>query len=837
MNTINSIITFIFANTVTISIQAAIAALTVMAVNRLFRKRMSPRLSYLLWGLVLIRLVIPVLPESPVSIYNVLSMDLSAGKSNVLQILQPAYSTGPDLRSTDNAPSSGNPGAGTGQSANTEYQPGNSAETDPTNAAVPAERPGTSAAGSTSVGLTTVLAYIWLLGTLSIITYLAAVNISYAKRIKSLEYASIPAGILEELRNKTGLRRSISFLKDRSLNSPCVFGIINCSVLMPEGLTETADGETLYNILLHEFAHIKHNDLTIGWLSYLLCAIHWFNPILWYSCFMVRRCQEICADSYAMQLLEDDQIGGYGRTLLEIAKKQPARRHSIVVASGINENKKALKERIKNIALFSKKRNSITLAGIVLLIAAGITLCTSASYFPGTSGEKLEFQDNILLSVSQSAAGSSPQDIRLEIHNLNKASAYNCKFYIYNGSVKNTKPVQTKEGFKIGSDSTVSFDMSGVDYDKASFTLTYTPGLMLFPKAEDNITLTGKLKAFDKTADLNGWSSVTDSELTSFIKSEGITPAGISKIYNFYTVVLFEKGSTTGYYELWKDTRKNEVMSRLVQGSGSEKPPVTLAGGTASGMHPFANIIINDPALLALGKKLTLEGSGKSMAVQMSGHKGYTVETRGMGRIEKIMIYDKDSQVLFMSSYPDYVGIKSLLPDVDFKADDKGYLSIVNEDGRKIANQTPVNAEVEFTSGMFPAEYVKASESGDIDLKIPLLKYKNSTLYLKSISEANGDDGYLLAALYFIHDTGNKSGNILSSTFVAGFTPRSFSSNANVKPDVYSKDGVLKDMVSLAGSGPGDQFCIYMKKELLEKTGGNFTISLEGLNDISYREN
>ena len=61
--------------------------------------------------------------------------------------------------------------------------------------------------------------------------------------------------------------------------------------------------------------------------------------------------------------------------------------------------------------------------------------------------------------------------------------------------------------------------------------------------------------------------------------------------------------------------------------------------------------------------------------------------------------------------------------------------------------------------------------------------------------------------------------------------------NSNVMPvkDVFSQSlGVLKDTVSLRSSGPGDQVAIYLDKAMVEKTGGNFTVTLEGLNRLSY---
>jgi len=140
------------------------------------------------------------------------------------------------------------------------------------------------------------------------------------------------------------------------------------------------------------------------------------------------------------------------------------------------------------------------------------------------------------------------------------------------------------------------------------------------------------------------------------------------------------------------------------------------------------------------------------------------------------------------------------------------------------------------TKGMFPENYVEAYKMGDLDLKIPLFKYGNTTAYLKAIVESNESPDYLYALIYFVHDIQNKPGNILSGYNI------NFEQNGNysytdkvwVKKDVYTQNGVLNDMVSLRGSGPGDQFAFYIKKSVVDKTDGNFTVTLENLNLISY---
>lgn len=650
MSNLNNAITFLFSNILIISLQAAIVPMVVLFINRIFKKQLNPRLSYLLWLLVLIRLALPVLPQSPISIFNVLDIKTPS----IFQVLPGS------IASADNV----NTSTSTKLSSDLNKQiesTGSIADQLNSNDIGTTNQIKANNQSSWPTNLVTLFAYIWLCGVVIIIGYLVYINVTFANKIKYLPQIKIPTEIINDIRKKTGIKRNIRIAQNDSIGSPSVFGIVKCTILLPKGLIDSITDKTLYNILLHEFAHIKRNDLPVSWLSYILCALHWFNPIMWYSAFSIRRCQEVCADSYALSLMEDEEITSYGQTLIEMARKPSTPRRPTLVTAGINENKGALKDRIKNIAIFAKKRYRITFIGIVLFALIGVILCTSSAYTPKTPEEQMEFQNNIMLSVSSLQSKKSLQDINLKIHNYNDIGIWNCKIELYNGSPNEAKDnlVYTNSFIRIGSNSKQSFNIHGIDYDNTYIKLSYTPGFSLSKKEE--LWSEGHIKIFDKTPDINNWGAVTDDEIASFIKAKGISTVGVTKIYDFYTVVLFEKGTTTtGYYELWKDTKKNEVISRFVEGSGVKKSPVTQFGGTASGMYPFATIIINDPVLLALGEKIVIEGTGNTINAMVTDQRGYTLETRGIGDIVKILIYDKSNILI-------YDGEKSLISDAPAK--------------------------------------------------------------------------------------------------------------------------------------------------------------------------
>ncbi len=59
--------------------QAAVLVILILAVQWLFRNRLSARWKYALWVVVVVRLAVPYSPESPVSIFNVAMIGAGGG--------------------------------------------------------------------------------------------------------------------------------------------------------------------------------------------------------------------------------------------------------------------------------------------------------------------------------------------------------------------------------------------------------------------------------------------------------------------------------------------------------------------------------------------------------------------------------------------------------------------------------------------------------------------------------------------------------------------------------------------------------------------------------------
>jgi beta-lactamase regulating signal transducer with metallopeptidase domain len=114
-----------------------------------------------------------------------------------------------------------------------------------------------------------------------------------------------------------GLNRRVRFVWGGSSGMPLTWGFFRPTLLLPQDAREWESEKTLA-VLRHELAHIKRWDCLVQALVYFVCAVYWFNPLVWVSAANSRKEREIACDDYVIR-------GGtagtaYADHLLEIAR-------------------------------------------------------------------------------------------------------------------------------------------------------------------------------------------------------------------------------------------------------------------------------------------------------------------------------------------------------------------------------------------------------------------------------------------------------------------------------------------------------------------------------------
>ena len=150
-----------------------------------------------------------------------------------------------------------------------------------------------------------------------------------------------------------------------AINAPFVCGILTPSIYLPVGLSED---ERRY-VLLHEKTHIRRRDYLIKPFAFLALTFHWFNPVIWLCFRLMRQDMEMSCDERVIRELGRDETADYGTALLQLRVKRPR-----LLGSPLAFGEDSTKGRIKNVLNYKKPAFWIIAIAVIVLAAAAVFL-------------------------------------------------------------------------------------------------------------------------------------------------------------------------------------------------------------------------------------------------------------------------------------------------------------------------------------------------------------------------------------------------------------------------------------------------------------------------------
>lgn len=338
-------------------ITSSVLILAVFLLRGLFRKNLSRRMQYALWGLVLVRLLVPVsLPAVDFSV-------LTAAKPVERTVTQ-TIAARPVYVPVGRAPLAEHPSAPDIAPERTEIAEGESVwvvQTEDT--AVQYKR----------LSAHTILGCVWLTGSGVAAVFLLAVNGRFWLRLRRSRKLCPVKGCALPV-----------YLVETGLSSPCLFGLFHPAVyLTPAALSSP---ERLGHILAHEATHARHLDHIWTLLRGVCLAVYWFDPLVWMAASASKTdCELACDEGVLARLGEEERIP-YGQTLLSLI---PVKRvgNPMLAATTMAAGKKQLKDRFTRIA--QKPRQFVAAAVTAALLAGIVSACT----FTGAKTQEVVLPD------------------------------------------------------------------------------------------------------------------------------------------------------------------------------------------------------------------------------------------------------------------------------------------------------------------------------------------------------------------------------------------------------------------------------------------------------------
>ncbi len=319
-----------------ILLTSSVLILALLILRRAFREKISRRVQYALWALVLVRLLTPVsLPP----------LDIS-----VLTMAEPVRET---ISARLEAPEV--PAAGLTSSASGGEEPAVSgAKPVESQAGLPAK--GTDAASAKEWTLTEILGAVWLAGAAGMALWLVWSNLAFAARLRRYRMGmEVP-----------GCKYPVYMMESR-LDSPCLFGILRPAVYLTPAAIRSE--ESLRHVLAHEETHARHLDPLWSLLRSVCLVVYWFDPLVWIAVSASRTDCELACDEGVVRTLGEEERLAYGRTLLSLIPVRRLPVNPLLSVTPLSSDKKRLRDRIARIAE-NRKTRKLALCAMSLLTAA-----------------------------------------------------------------------------------------------------------------------------------------------------------------------------------------------------------------------------------------------------------------------------------------------------------------------------------------------------------------------------------------------------------------------------------------------------------------------------------
>ena len=335
-------------------ITSSLLIAAVLCIRALAGDRLSARLRYALWGLVLLRLLIPgSIGESALSLQNWLP-DAPTETTWTAPPVQQAYPVQRPVIVESELPEV------SGQ------QPQISEHNETTEMSQPVQE----AVGNETMQTETlpepvvrrdpvnVLPLAWAVGMVMVGVVFLVTNIHFALRLRrSRRYAMteiVPVYVTE------------------AVDVPCLFGVFRPAVYITPDVWE--DSLALRHVIAHELTHYRHRDHLWSLLRCAAVTLHGYNPLVWVAAVLSRKDGELACDEGALRKLRGHERTAYARTLMELTCGSP--RGMLMAATSLADSESDLKTRVLRIVKNPKMPKIAIPIVLALLLIIGLMTFT-----------------------------------------------------------------------------------------------------------------------------------------------------------------------------------------------------------------------------------------------------------------------------------------------------------------------------------------------------------------------------------------------------------------------------------------------------------------------------
>ena len=199
------------------------------------------------------------------------------------------------------------------------------------------------------------------------------------------------------------LKRPIVILQTKRIAAPLTYGVFRPVILMPQN-TDWSNTQQLNYVLSHEYVHITRYDTALKLILTLALCLHWFNPMVWVMYILFNRDMELSCDECVLRQFGEPSKSAYARTLIGMEETK-----SNLTPLCNHFSKHAIEERITAIMKY-KKSSVAVLALAILLVTTTLAFAITAT----SEAPQENFPQNNPIAQATTYVTDAPQDIPIQ---------------------------------------------------------------------------------------------------------------------------------------------------------------------------------------------------------------------------------------------------------------------------------------------------------------------------------------------------------------------------------------------------------------------------------------
>lgn len=332
-------------------LSSSVLIVGMMLLRRALRGRISLRLQYALWLIVLVRLLCPVnFFQSSMSIQN--AVPPVQHPAPQIQVVPQTPITPPVVQS---------PVTDVPQQPVTDVPVQNTPVQTPDSAPETPPQTQPEPAPAEPIDYFQILTNIWIFGGVAMLSFILGANIQFSRML---------------MKNRAALDVSISPIPvyvSSAVKTPCLVGIFRPVIyLTPE---VAANPACWSHVIYHELTHLSHFDHVFSFLRCVVLSIHWYNPLVWIAARISKDDCELACDEGTIHRLGEGERVPYGQTLIRMTTRGANPTDLMIAATTMLGSQNSIRQRITLIA-----RRPRTIAAALAICIAAVAVMVGCTF-------------------------------------------------------------------------------------------------------------------------------------------------------------------------------------------------------------------------------------------------------------------------------------------------------------------------------------------------------------------------------------------------------------------------------------------------------------------------